>query len=350
MAEGGYCLQAEIAQTRITTNPDHMKRKAVYFAKHALLPDGWARDVLLHSDASGQLSDVSPDTPAQQLPGDVQRLQGTVIPGMPNCHSHAHQRAMAGLGERASLDPNTGDKLADSFWTWRTVMYRYLERIGPDDLNAIARQLYLEMLRTGYTHVGEFQYLHHDLDGNPYADRAEMTRQCLEAAREVGIGFTALPVLYRYGGFGEQPSNSGQVRFINDAEGFCEIVRSLQGCSDDQVMEAVGIAPHSLRAVSGELVSSVLDDLGASSLAAVHIHVAEQVREVEDCLDWSGQRPVAWMLDHLPVDSQWCVRQSNVQASQVWRLDLPALPCALSNEPFCDRHKSRCFQRGWNVP
>ncbi len=223
---------------------------------------------------------------------------GTLIAAIPNVHSHAHQRAMAGLGERA------GDA-DDSFWSWREVMYRYLERIQPEDLNHIAAQLYLEMLKAGYGCVGEFQYLHHDADGKPYADRAEMSLQCLDAARRVGIGFTALPVLYRYGGFGGAEALAGQKRFINDAAGFADIVESLRQAAAGDANAAVGIAPHSLRAIDAALLAEVIG--GLDGLAAIHIHVAEQTREVDDCVAWSGRRPVEWLFENFDIDQTWCL-------------------------------------------
>jgi len=217
---------------------------------------------------------------------------------MPNVHSHAHQRAMAGLGERA------GDG-EDSFWTWRQVMYHYLERIQPEQLQYIAAQLYVEMLKAGYGSVGEFQYLHHDLDGQAYGNRAEMSLQCLEAARRTGIGFTALPVLYRYGGFGAASPLPGQKRFLNDADGFAAIVEALQQAVRGDANCAVGIAPHSLRAIDRALLAEV--EAGLEDLAAIHIHIAEQTREVDDCVAWSGRRPVEWLFDNFAVDAGWCL-------------------------------------------
>jgi formimidoylglutamate deiminase len=228
---------------------------------------------------------------------------------------------MSGLGEKAVLAENGESKAADSFWSWRTVMYRYLERIQPHHLYAIARMLYLEMLQAGYTAVGEFQYLHHDPDGNAYADPAEMTMQCLQAATDVGIGFTALPVLYRYGGFGSREPLEGQKRFLNDSETFCEIVQGLQrNCAGDQNC-SVGIAPHSLRAIDEPLLKEVLNNLAETNLAANHIHVAEQIREVEDCVAWSGQRPVEWLLDHFEIDPNWClVHATHMDEAETVRL------------------------------
>lgn len=263
------------------------------WAEAALLEDGWANSVEIEIDAAGNIAAARPDSPYAS--GE---RAGILLPAVPNVHSHAHQRAMSGLGERA------GDS-EDSFWTWRRVMYHYLERIGPDQLQHIAAQLYLEMLKAGYGCVGEFQYLHHGFDGQAYAERAEMSLQCLEAARRVGIGFTALPVLYRYGGFGGAEPLAGQKRFLNDAAGFIEIVESLQRATAGDANCSVGIAPHSLRAIDRELLSQVAS--GLDDLAAIHIHIAEQTREVDDCIAWSGLRPVEWLFDNFEVDGDWCL-------------------------------------------
>ncbi len=263
------------------------------WANSALLASGWADSVEITVDSMGNIATISPAMPYSDG-GKVEIL----IPAIPNVHSHAHQRAMAGLGERA------GDT-QDSFWSWRKVMYHYLERIQPEHLFHIAAQLYLEMLKAGYSCVGEFQYLHHDLNGQAYENRAEMSLQCLQAARQVGIGFTALPVLYRYGGFGSAAALEGQKRFLNDADGFSEIVKTLQTAVGNDANCSVGIAPHSLRAINRELLSEVIASL--DGLAAIHVHVAEQAKEVDDCLDWCGMRPVEWLFDNFEVAQNWCL-------------------------------------------
>ena len=270
-----------------------MAKTGKIWAESALLEDGWANSVEVEIDAGGHIAAIRSDSP--YVTGERAEI---LLPAIPNVHSHAHQRAMAGLGERA------GDS-EDSFWTWRQVMYHYLERIEPEHLQHIAAQLYLEMLKAGYGSVGEFQYLHHDLGGQAYAERAEMSLQCLEGARRVGIGFTALPVLYRYGGFGGAEPLAGQKRFLNDAEGFIEIVQSLQRATAGDSNCSVGIAPHSLRAIDRELLSRVASSL--DNLAAIHIHIAEQTREVDDCIAWSGLRPVEWLFENFEVDGDWCL-------------------------------------------
>jgi len=267
------------------------------WAAAALLSNGWAESVAIDIADSGNIESVTSDQPYAS--GDKVEI---LIPAIPNVHSHAHQRAMAGLGERAGI---SADAAKDSFWTWRKIMYHYLERIQPEHLFHISAQLYLEMLKAGYSCVGEFQYLHHDFDGSPYANRAEMSLQCMQAAQQVGLGFTALPVLYRYGGFGSADPIDGQKRFLNDAEGFIDIVTHLQQASAKDANTSVGIAPHSLRAINGELLREVIGAL--DNLAAIHVHIAEQTKEVEDCLAWSQMRPVEWLFDQFDVDPGWCL-------------------------------------------
>ena len=281
------------------------------FAETALLPDGWARDVRFEIAADGGFARV--DTGA--APEGAGRLAGPAIPGMPNLHSHAFQRAMAGLAERAG----PGD---DSFWTWRRVMYDFVGRLTPDHVEAIAAQLYVEMLKSGYTAVGEFHYLHHDAGGAPYDDRCEMSHRVISAAARTGIGITHLPVLYAHGGFGGAAAAEGQRRFLNDGEGFMALVEDLmkRHAGDGQVR--VGIAPHSLRAVTRELLAEVVAALdGIDAAAPIHLHVAEQEREVADCLAWSGARPVDWLLDNFDLSPRWCaVHATHMSDAETARL------------------------------
>jgi formimidoylglutamate deiminase len=264
------------------------------FAEHALLPTGWAHDVLLRWDATGTLTTVQPGAFATS---DTARAAGALVPGMPNLHSHAFQRVFAGLSEHRSGHG------VDSFWTWRALMYRVAHAVSPDQLEAIATQLYIEMLRAGYTSVCEFHYLHHDPQGRPYADPAEMALRLLAAARRAGIGITLLPVLYQHAGFGGEPPRAEQRRFVNDTDALLGIAQRLRAHG-----AAVGIAPHSLRAVALPALREVVAGLHAiDARAPVHIHIAEQQQEVDDCLAWSGQRPVAWLLANLPVDARWCL-------------------------------------------
>lgn len=267
------------------------------FAADALLPGGWARNVLLEWDDSGRLTAVRPGA---QAPAGVARAAGPLIPGLPNLHSHAFQRAFAGLTEHRA-------EQQDSFWSWRTLMYRFAARLGPEQMEAIATWLYAEMLEAGYTSVCEFQYLHHDADGRPYADDATLSLALLRAAQRTGIGFTLLPVLYQASGFGGRPPNEGQRRFVRSTESMLRLLDALKPVCDAQGAR-LGLAPHSLRAVAPDALRDALAGLDAlDPTSPIHIHIAEQTKEVDDCLAWSGQRPVAWLLDHAPVDARWCL-------------------------------------------
>ncbi|MFD1711472.1 formimidoylglutamate deiminase [Ottowia sp. GY511] len=277
------------------------------FAPHALLPTGWARDVLLTWDgASGALTQVQS---AAAAPAGVARAAGPVLPGMPNLHSHAFQRAIAGLTEYRGAGE-------DSFWSWRTLMYRFALQLDPAQLEAIAFGLYVEMLEAGYTSVCEFHYVHHDRDGRAYADDAELALAVMRAARRAGIGLTLLPVLYQTAGFGGKPPAEGQRRFIRSTDNMLALLQRLKPLCDTQSARGIegvpavrlGLAPHSLRAVPPEALREAVAGLTALDASApIHIHVAEQTQEVDDCLAWSGQRPVAWLLDHAPVDARWCL-------------------------------------------
>jgi formimidoylglutamate deiminase len=217
-----------------------------------------------------------------------------VVPGIANLHSHAFQRAMAGMAERQT-NP------ADSFWTWRETMYRFAARFTPEALHAVATQLYVEMLEAGYTSVCEFHYLHHAPDGRPYADPAAMSRALIAAARETGIRMTLLPVLYMTGGFDERPLGERQRRFGHEVDAYLSLLDTLRGEADELLR--VGCCLHSLRAVPPGPMREVLAALPADS--RVHVHIAEQVAEVEDCLAVRKARPVQWLLDHAQVDERW---------------------------------------------
>jgi formimidoylglutamate deiminase len=269
----------------------------VLWAETALLPEGFAEGVRLEIDARGDLLAVEGGTD----PARAERLSGVVLPGMPNLHSHAFQRAMAGLAER--LAPGEA-----SFWTWREVMYRFLERIGPDELCAIAAQVYVEMLEAGYTAVGEFHYLHQQPDGAPYANPAALSFAIMEARDASGIGLTHLPVLYIAGGFGGRSPEAGQRRFLHDLERFATLIEALQPQFHDRPDLRLGLAPHSLRAVPDDALKEAVALADAiDSEAPIHIHVAEQVKEVRDCLEWCGARPVAHLFDVVEIGPRWCL-------------------------------------------
>jgi formimidoylglutamate deiminase len=264
------------------------------FARDALLPSGWAHDVVVDIAGDGVIRTVDI---AFSAPWDAERVAGPLAPGMPNVHSHAFQRALAGLTER-------GGPSADNFWTWRTEMYRFLERIGPDEQEAIAAQLYIELLKAGYTSVGEFHYLHHDPAGRPYAERSEMAGRIRAAAAATGIRLTLLPVFYAHSDFGAALPVPAQRRFVHDTSGFLGLVAELAR-EDGQV---VGVAPHSLRAVTPEELAELVAFTHAKLPGApIHIHAAEQRKEVDDCVAWCGARPVEWLLTHGRIDSGWCV-------------------------------------------
>ncbi|EJL24212.1 formimidoylglutamate deiminase [Novosphingobium sp. AP12] len=266
-------------------------RKVLFF-QHLLLPHGWARDVRV-ALSGGRISAVEMNVE----PSNSDERHACGLPGMPNLHSHAFQRGMAGLAERRG--PSN-----DSFWTWREIMYRFVDRMTPDDVSAIAALAYIEMLESGFTRVGEFHYLHHDRGGLHFADIGEMSGALMAAASASGIGMTLLPVLYSHSGFGGQPPQLAQARFILDVDGYARLLDSADGHARSLPDAVVGAAPHSLRAVSREQ----LRDLEALVKGRpIHIHIAEQVKEVDDCLTWSGQRPVEWLLDHAEVDARWCL-------------------------------------------
>ena len=266
-----------------------MESGKFHFAS-ALTGDGWRDDVTLAVDATGMIASVTEATK------DGNYINGIALPAVPNVHSHAHQRLMLGLAERAGPG-------ADSFWTWREVMYGFALRLSPEDLEAVAAQLYVEMLKSGFSAVGEFQYLHHQPDGSPYADPAEMSLRCMAAAEQAGIAITLLPTLYAHGGFGGQAPVGGQRRFINDAERFLAIYQRLQAEAKGHGLRCVGISPHSLRAVTPDLLRVVIG--GIDKASPIHIHVAEQTKEVDDCIAFSGQRPVEMLMRQFELSPRW---------------------------------------------
>ena len=261
-----------------------------------MLPTGWCSNVLIDIGDDGLISEVRADA----APEGAEVAAGALLPGMPNVHSHAFQRAMAGLTEKCGPD-------GDNFWTWRDLMYRFLARITPEDNEAIATQLYIEMLKSGYTSVAEFHYLHHDEAGKAYAKRDEMAQRILAAASTAGIGLTLLPVLYRHGGCSGAPPGAQQMRFVLSVDDFNMLTQTLQQRRDG-LLRRVGIAPHSLRAVTPDELHAAIDALDElDATAPIHIHAAEQQREVDDCLAWSGKRPVAWLLQNHQVNARWCL-------------------------------------------
>ncbi|MFK7764612.1 MAG: formimidoylglutamate deiminase [Roseobacter sp.] len=260
-------------------------------ARQALLPDGWAQDVCVTLD-TGHITDV-----AQAAPEGAQQVD-VLLPAPVNLHSHAFQRAMAGLTEQRGPDPR------DSFWTWRRLMYRFLDRLTPDHVEAIANQVFMEMLEAGYGAVAEFHYLHHDIGGAPYANLPEMAERVVTAAQDCGIGMTLLPVLYMQGGCDGRVLQGGQQRFGCDLDRFAD----LQAGSAALIFKApddfeIGIAPHSLRAVPPVALTNLRE---ISPTGPIHMHLAEQIAEVEEVEAHTGARPVNWLLSNADVDAQWC--------------------------------------------
>jgi formiminoglutamate deiminase len=219
------------------------------------------------------------------------------IPGLPNLHSHAFQRGIAGLTERRGVE-------GDSFWTWRELMYQFVDRITPDEMESVASLAYAEMLEGGFTQVGEFHYLHHDRGGVPFADPGELAGRLAAAAANTGIGLTLLPTLYAHSAFGGAEPGKRQRRFINTRDQFAAIVEASRKIVGTLPGGVVGVAPHSLRAVTPDELAWLVELSGGS---VIHIHIAEQTKEVDDCVAWSGRRPVEWLLENTAVDERWCL-------------------------------------------
>jgi len=285
---------------------------SVFYAQKALLDDGWANDILIEVSTTGIIESITTDSPITK---DAERLNGVLIPGMPNLHSHAFQRAFAGFSEaRGETD--------DSFWTWRKIMYQFVDKVTPGQAYTIARQLYIEMLKAGYTSVAEFHYLHHDNTGNRYSDPAEMSHSVINAAVDVGLAITHLPVYYRYSGFNEQPASEGQRRFTHQPEEYHQLLDALFAHYRSDQRIRLGIAPHSLRAVSADDInaaSNILDAYDAE--APIHIHIAEQLDEVKDCRNNTGQRPVQHLFEQCDVNERWClVHATHINDQEAWEL------------------------------
>lgn len=265
------------------------------FAEKILLSTGWATNQTL-TIKNGIITDIYNGKLAE-----IEMTKGVVIPGMINCHSHAFQRAFAGFSEQ-------GSEGQDSFWTWRAVMYKFLDQLTVEDAGVIATQLYIEMLKMGYTRVAEFHYLHHKINGENYTPLASMAEVIFKAATTSGIGLTLLPVLYRFSGFGELDPNDGQKRFINSTEQFNQLVSDCFSLSENYVNTNVGIAPHSLRAVDKiSLLSAVRHVKNLNAKAPVHVHISEQQKEVDDCIAYHGKRPIEWLLENVELDQHWCL-------------------------------------------
>lgn len=268
---------------------------ATLFLETARLEDGWANNVQIAVDRAGFIIGIAKDQPC---PPDAEQIAGAAIPGAVNLHSHAFQRAMAGLAEYRSSH-------SDDFWSWRDAMYRFVDRLTPDDIGHIGTQLYIEMIKSGYTSVCEFHYLHNDASGRPYGDVIATSAALLDAAATAGIGMTLAPVLYSASAFGGRAPEPAQRRFILDTDRYLALHQQLAsriGANPDQKL---GIAFHSLRAVTLDQIRIVLEATG--SAGPIHIHIAEQTREVDDCLAWCGKRPVELLDGEIGLSPDWCL-------------------------------------------
>lgn len=268
------------------------------FARAALTESGWRQDVLISIGGDGIIESAA----ANAKPGNAPAFD-LLLPGMANVHAHAFQRAMGGLTEVASGAGN------DNFWSWREVMYRFLGALAPEHVEIIARAFYIELLKHGYTAVGEFHYLHNDAGGKPYANICELSDRIIAAAQSAGIHVTHLPVMYETANFGGVPANEGQRRFVHTAESYLKLLEALLKQHKNAPGVSFGIAPHSLRAVTPDSLKAILaarPNLGLKH-CPIHIHVAEQEKEVADCLAWGRKRPVEWLLEQAPVDERWCL-------------------------------------------
>lgn len=276
----------------------------ILHAESALLPDGWASKVRIRIEA-GRIAEVTPNSAPEGT-----RL-GCLLPAPVNLHSHTFQRAMAGMTEARTAGQ-------DSFWTWRTLMYRFLERLSPDDVQAIAAQAMVEMAESGFASVCEFHYLHHPVGGGTYSDPAEMSGRIIAAAEETGFGLTHLPVIYEQGGVDGRALAGGQLRFGSSPDIYARILDGARKALGDLPDGQLGVAPHSLRAVSHASLDSVA---GMVPTGPVHIHIAEQVAEVTEVQAAWGARPVDWALANLSLDQRWCM----IHATQMTREETTAL-------------------------
>jgi formimidoylglutamate deiminase len=301
------------------------------FFDEALLPEGWARDVRIAVE--GGLV-VSVTSGGEVAPGDERHRIG--LPGISNLHSHAFQRGMAGLAESRGA-------AADSFWTWRDVMYRFAGCMTPDDIEVVTAQAYVEMLEAGFTRVGEFHYIHHDVSGAPYGNLGELAERVAAASHAVGIGLTLLPVFYAHAGFGGTPPGEGQRRFINDLDRFSRLMEASRQAVAGQQGALVGVAPHSLRAVTPDELEAVVALAGA---CPIHIHIAEQIGEVDECIAWSRQRPLQWLFDHAPVDRRWCL----VHATHATGTEIRALADSGAVAGLCPVTEANLGDGTFNAP
>ena len=285
------------------------------YAESVLIGNQWHNNKTFNISSNGIIESITDGKEE-----GAETAKGAVIPGMVNCHSHAFQRAFAGFSEYRANQ-------ADSFWSWRDIMYRFVANMTPEDAHKVARYLYLEMLQAGYTCVAEFHYLHHQNGGTQYSDQAEMSHQVINAALEAGIAITHLPVLYSYAGFNELAPSAQQGRFIHKTDDYCRLLEKLNHGYQNTPNVGLGIAPHSLRAVSEQQLLTIVPFIKKfNPNSPVHIHIAEQPKEVEDCVGYYGQRPVEWLLNlfkenEYKIDQSWClIHATHLTAEEVSQL------------------------------
>ncbi len=275
------------------------KKNYNLFARQALLADGWMQNALVSWDETGTITNIA----SGQNPG-ADKVD-VLIPGMANLHCHSFQRAMAAMAEMSQSK-------SDSFWSWRKLMYRFVHTIAPEHLHDIACLAYMEMLESGFTSVGEFHYLHHQINGNAFDDPAEMSHQIIAAAADTGMDLTLLPVFYAHSGFGGKAPSPQQYRFIHDVDGFLRLLQQITSHHKDIVL---GMAPHSLRAVTPDQLYELLT---ARQSGPIHIHAAEQQQEVKDCMAALGVPPVRWLLDNVDISPKWClVHATHMQDDEI---------------------------------
>jgi formimidoylglutamate deiminase len=266
------------------------------FLKHAYLPQGWCDNVLVEIGDDGKILSVAKDRIADNIPV----IDGYTIPGMPNLHSHCFQHLAAGLIEKSS-----NNKQNDDFWSWRETMYKIIAEISPEALEAISAYLYVEMMKRGFTSVAEFHYLHNTKNGHDYVKSSEMSDRIIAASKKTGMGLCLLPVLYAHSGFGGQNPVVGQQRFVKDTRHYLRLVEQLIRDTDKDNNVKIGIAPHSLRAVTKDELVELVDFAKDKSNLPIHIHIAEQLKEVEEAIKYLGMRPVHWLYHNFDIDSRW---------------------------------------------
>ncbi len=310
--------------------PDH----SLLWAPRAWIDGAWQDAVLLEIDALGRWGRIQPGT--TRIPDAARRLEGPVLPGLVDAHSHAFQRAFAGLSERRDSD-------ADDFWSWRDRMYRVALRITPAQMQAVAAQLYVELLRGGYTQVCEFHYLHHDTDGQPYADPATMCWALADAAADAGLGLTLLPVLYERAGFQQPTLRPDQRRFAGNAPMVLALQRAVRGAGRRHV--DAGVAIHSLRAASAESIAALRRAL-ADDEGPIHLHISEQTQEVEDCLAATGQRPIDWLCTHAAPDARWHL----VHATHATQQEIDAVARSGATAVICPSTEANLGDGLTNIP